>query len=169
MRAAIPLLTSLQATVSTVAPGPAPTTEANGTPQPPSLGPSRALALSQKLQEARRLLLAHGEITLNIEGLKSQMRTKLLATLQMPKQAEDTQYTTTHVEAMPRELMLNWLLASGWTRVEGCLDHQPALETNSNKILGLLYSLNKTGVSINASKLHSPLSSPGCLQTCRRN
>mgnify|MGYP006936384271 CR=1 FL=1 len=155
---------NVQATVSTVVAGPARPTEANHALQWTSTGPfmstDRALTRQEKLQEARRLLLASGEITLNIEGLKAQMRAKLAAQLQMPKQAEDTQYMTTNIEAMPQALMLNWLLAMGWTRMDGSPDHQPALETNSNKILGQLYSLSKTGVSINASKLHTPRSSP---------
>ena len=149
-----------QATASTVAPAPARPTEASGTLQPASLGASRAVVRQEKLQQARRLLLANGEITMNIEGLKAQMRAKLSAQLQMPKQAEDTQYTTTTIEAMPAALMLPWLTAMGWTRVKCSPESQPALETNSNKILGQLYSLNKLGVSINASKLHCPRSSP---------
>ena len=106
------------------------------------------------------MLEAHGETTLSIAGLKSQMRMKLSATLQMPKQAEDTQYTTTHLEGMPMALTRHWLLAMGWTRDTSSPDGQPVLETNSNKIMGKLYSLSKTNVSIGASKLHCPKSSP---------
>lgn len=114
----------------------------------------------QKLADARRLLEAHGETTLSIAGLKAQMRVRLSATLQMPKKAEDSQYTTTHIEAMPSQLMRPWLLSMGWKRVDGTSDKQPVFETLNNKVLGKLYSLDKAGVSIAASKLHSPRSSP---------
>ena len=56
-------------------------------------------------------------------------------------------------------LTRHWLLAMGWTRDTSSPDSQPVLETNSNKIMGKLYSLNKTNVSIWASKLHCPKSS----------
>ena len=142
------------------APPPAPQLPSTSTQPRCSLVPPRAFALAQKLKDARRLLEAHGETTLSIAGLKSQMRGKLSATLQMPKKAEDSQYTTTHVEGMPGALMRSWLLSMGWVHAQESRPSALVFTTFNNKVLGQLYALNKTNQSIQASKLHTPKSSP---------
>ena len=119
----------------------------------------RALALRERLQEARRLLEAHGETTMSIAGIKAQMRWRLSATLQMPKGSEDSQYTTTHLELFPARLMRPWLLSMGWVESEESTNTTMIFETNSNKVLGQLYNLKTKGVSIAASKIHVPRSS----------
>ena len=154
-----PLTTSTGAGLTTAPAPSAPPMASSALPRPYS-GPPAGITKKQKLADARRLLEANGETTLKISGLKSQMRARLSATLQMPRAAEDSQYTTTHIEAMPAALMRPWLLAMGWTRAEASPDSQPVFETNSNKVLGKLYALSKTGVSIVASKLHCPKSAP---------
>ena len=119
----------------------------------------RALALRERLQEARRLLEAHGETTMSVAGIKAQMRRRLSATLQMPKGSEDSQYTTTHLELFPARLMRPWLLSMGWVEPKESTERVMIFETNSNKVLAQLYQLDIKGVSIQASKLHRPKSS----------
>ena len=151
--------TVLSGTVAQRAPPPAPLPKPTSIPPRPSSGPPKALALAQRLQEARRLLEAHGETTLSIAGIKAQMRRRLSATLQMPKESESSQYTTTHLELFPARLMRPWLLSMGWVEPKESTQRVMIFETNSNKVLAQLYQLDVKGVSIQASKLHRPKSS----------
>ena len=141
------------------APAPPPRPMPTSTQPRPSSTTPRALALRERLQEARRLLEAHGETTMSVAGIKAQMRRRLSATLQMPKGSEDSQYTTTHLELFPARLMRPWLLSMGWVESEESTNTTMIFETNSNKVLGQLYNLKTKGVSIAASKIHVPRSS----------